>query len=352
MFQLAGSSSLPSLPTPLQALADDTPKACSAQGDARPSAEMPRQKRRHNSSAVVNAVPSFHLNGHSPGKLRSAALLARGRDWFSSKTDQVLQINSVSALTQSWPISPQRRKPQKPLEKEKLARESADMSDLRLSLNLPEDIMSQARSLFERHAETKPGSNGFLADRRLTEAGFAKAWSEMTGQDDEEDARVPLQIVTEAFRHAGASQELEFAQFATWFSSRCFSEDVSLDKESKDLRRIARKHAIHHSEVESYKRMFNKFDKDGSGTIDSREFAELLCTCIKAPASIGLPANRVQNLWQIADQDGDHEISFEEFLDFYTKYLRTESTAFEDFYRCGGLSRQTTTTLGSNAPKW
>jgi len=101
------------------------------------------------------------------------------------------------------------------------------------------------------------------------------------------------------------------------------------------LRRIARKHSVHHSDVERYKSIFNRFDKDGSGTIDCSEFEELLCTCTKSDQSIGLPEARVKNLWQLADLDGSNEIDFEEFLEFYTKYLGTESRGFEDFYRVG-----------------
>lgn len=254
---------------------------------------------------------------HSPGKLRSAAFLARGVDWITTKTDRVLH---------------------NPLATEGLACEETEILELSHALNLPKDIMSQARDLFQRHANLAFNGSCLLKDRRLTEVGFAKIWFEMIGQEDEAEDSAPLEILAEAFRHAGKTRELEFSQFAIWFSSRSFCEDV-LDKESKWLRRIARKHSVHHAEVENYNNMFNRFDKDGNGTIDSTEFQELLCACIKAPASVGLPAARVKNLWKIADEDGDHEINFEEFLRFYTKYLGTDSTGFEDFYRFGGASR-------------
>jgi hypothetical protein len=282
--------------------------------------------------------------------LRSAALLARSVDWISSKTERVFQRNRVEPLRlQKSEESSQLRAPYN-LEIGRLTADEAEMLELRHALNLPEDIMSQARDFFQRHANPAAEGGGSLKDLRLTELGFAKVWFEMTGQEDDAEGRVPPKILSEAFRHAAVLGELEFGQFAAWFSSRCFCEDVSLDKESKQLRRIARKHSIHHAEVESYKQIFNRFDKDGSGTIDCNEFEELLCTCIKAPVSIGLPAARVKNLWQIADEDGDAEINFEEFLAFYTKYLRTDSTGFEDFYRFGGtaLSRQSTSTMASN----
>lgn len=198
--------------------------------------------------------------------------------------------------------------------------------------------MSHALELFRRHADPAKGSASFT-ERRLTEAGFARIWAELTGEEEEE---LPPKVLAEAFRHATQARELYFSQFAVWFSSRCFSEDVSLDKESKHLRSIARKHSMHHTQVEHYKQIFQRFDKDGDGTIDSNEFEELLCTCIKAPSSIGLPAARVKHLWQVADEDANNEIDFEEFLEFYAKYLGVDSHGFEDFYRFGNLPGLTT----------
>lgn len=335
---------MPSLPSPFP-----SPKHEDSNGTCRdwcPKAKKPRHQSGHSVVGAGKRTPmqlSKQLSKHSPGKLRSAALLARGVDWISSKTEKLFQPNRVSPLVTEEAEAPSI------LQKPSGATE-AEMLELRHALNLPEEVMSQAHELFQRH--TKPVASGSFMDRRLTKPGFEDVWCEMTGQEDEAESCVPPKILAEAFRHANGSRSLDFEQFATWFSSRCFCEDVSLDKESKQLRRIARKHAMHHSEVEKYKHIFSKFDQDGSGTIDSKEFEELLCTCIKAPSNIGLPAARVKNLWRIADEDGDHEINFEEFLEFYSKYLRTDSTGFEDFYRFGGsLSRQSTSTLSTNESK-
>jgi Ca2+-binding EF-hand superfamily protein len=206
------------------------------------------------------------------------------------------------------------------------------MCKLRHALNLPKEAMLQASEIFQKYA--KQSSEDF----RLTKNGFARVWAEMTHQDAESESNVPPQVVTQAFKHAGKDETLglNFNQFATWYSSSYFCEDVSVDKDGQNLRRIARKHSMHHSDVERYKQIFKSFDKDGSGTIDAGEFEKLLCKCAKVPTSIGLPPARVKNLWHIADEDGDQEIDFEEFLAFYERYLCTDSTGFEDFYRFGG----------------
>lgn len=204
---------------------------------------------------------------------------------------------------------------------------------------MPREAMSQARDLFLKHANQLSLGSCLLKDRRLTKTGFVKIWFEMTHQDEGTEADVPPQIFLEAFRHASKGQnqglQLDFSQFATWFSSRYFSEDVSLDRPRRKLRSIARKHSIHHCDVETYNQIFASFDKDGSATIDRAEFEKLLYQCTKVPSDIGLPAARMENLWRVADEDGDQEINFEEFLTFYNKYLGTDSTGFEDFYRFG-----------------
>merc|ERR1739848_125757 len=187
---------------------------------------------------------------------------------------------------------------------------------LRHSLNLPKEAMSQACDLFCKHADQASAQKdrGSLKERRLTKHGFAKVWFEITHQEPGPEGDVHPQILAEAFKHAGRGQAegLDFSEFATWFSSCYFYEHVSVDKEGRHMRNLARKHSMHHADVETYKQIFNRFDSDGSGTIDCNEFEKLLCTCTKVPHSIGLPAARVKHLWQIADEDGDQEIGFEE----------------------------------------
>jgi len=142
--------------------------------------------------------------------------------------------------------SQQRRAPHKPVRTEKLTFEEPEISDLRRALNLPDEILLQAQDLFQMHAKPAPMARGLFKDRRLTEAGFAKVWFEMTGQEGEAEDAIALQILAEAFMHAGDSRELDFAQFATWFSSRCFCEDVSQCRHVQHLvgrrprRRLAR----------------------------------------------------------------------------------------------------------------
>lgn len=332
---------LPPLPSPFPSPSHEATK--DAGRHLSPQKRKANHHRRRPSSSAGKGKAAPAQSQH----LRSAAILARGTDWISSKA--AARPSTVGgAPSASWPWNEDRdhvppRSPQKarsnslPQLRKGEGHEEIEVLKLRHALNLPKEAMSQACDLFQRHADQPNMGSGLLKDRCLTKSGFTKVWCEMTHQDPATERDVPPQILS-AFRHARIGQVwgLDFSQFAIWYSSNYFSEDVSLDKDGQKLRSIARKHSMHHADVERYQQIFNTFVRDGSGAIDASEFEKLLCKCTKVPDSIGLPAARVKHLWQIADEDGDHDINFEEFLTFYKRYLCTDSTGFEEFYRFGG----------------
>jgi hypothetical protein len=217
--------------------------------------------------------------------------------------------------------------------------EAAFTLRLRKELNMPMEAMLQARDLFRRHADNAIESNRCLQEGILRKPGFVKVWSEMTHHVAGDEVAAPLEIWKEALRHAGQGtikSGLDFGQFATWFSSRYFCEDVSLDEPRRRLRSVARQFSMHPDDVDTYNQKFTRFDTDGNGTIDRQEFEKLLYQCTKVPEEFGLPAARIEHFWQCADEDGSQQIEFDEFLKFYTTYLGTDSTGFEDFYRPKG----------------
>jgi len=158
----------------------------------------------------------------------SAALLARGADWISGKTDNMAQFVNPNRVAPFTPTSGKRAQsaphllgaemnqlraqvekfPRKvaevdhfplkvsdvedvPLKSSAAAhkREGAalenEIAELRRSLNLPKDAMSQAVELFQKHADKPDKESSLLKNRWLTKIGFAKVWFEMTGQEDE-----------------------------------------------------------------------------------------------------------------------------------------------------------------------
>jgi len=310
-----------------------------------------------------NSLPALRKNSTAPAGLGRATLeaaFARGCESrpssrkpssrastapAGSELSTAQLVEAVIAGSLSGESKPQgvdvagQRKPSTALAgKSRKASQDVDVFKLRKELNMPREAMIQACALFQRHADQANTRSGLLKDRRLTEIGFSKLWWEMTHQDEGKEDDVPEKILQEAFRHAsnGAAQGLEFSQFAIWFSSRYFCEDVILDRPRRKLRSIAREHKMNHDSVETYEKIFTSFDTDGSGTIDPSEFEELLYQSSKVPSDIGLPALRIKDLWNVADKDNNKEISFQEFLSFHSKYLGNDSTGFEDFYQFGG----------------
>mmetsp|Transcript_42052 Transcript_42052/g.118912 ORF Transcript_42052/g.118912 Transcript_42052/m.118912 type:complete len:401 (-) Transcript_42052:347-1549(-) len=213
--------------------------------------------------------------------------------------------------------------------------EEQQVSSLAAMLNLPLERASSAYRLFKDHADS-PGEGASLVDEsRLTKTQFGKLACAMTGCHSEDD--LPAGIVDDAFKSADkdGGGEIDFSEFAIWFTANSFSERLTLDAGQRALRKLARTYSMSYAQVDQYKQHFDKFDLDRSGMIESDEFQNLLCKCAKIPAS-GLAHSRVQQLWRAADADGSGEVDFEEFLVFYRKYFDVaagEGAGFENFYR-------------------
>lgn len=71
---------------------------------------------------------------------------------------------------------------------------------------------------------------------------------------------------------------------------------------------------IPEDEIEDYRLAFNMFDKDGSGTISSKEFLKLL-------KNLGqnVTKDEAQKIMNDLDQDGSGEIDFDEFISYIKK---------------------------------
>ncbi len=81
---------------------------------------------------------------------------------------------------------------------------------------------------------------------------------------------------------------------------------------------------IPESEIEEYKDAFNLFDKDGSGSIDHKEFFKVL-------KNLGqnVTKEEVDNIIKDLDQDNSGEISFDEFIT-YMKRVKVQQEQEED----------------------
>lgn len=77
-------------------------------------------------------------------------------------------------------------------------------------------------------------------------------------------------------------------------------------------------------QIEEYREAFSLFDKDNSGSISPSELATVM-------KSLGLSPNETEitDLMNEIDQDGNHEIDFEEFLTLMARQADTRDSAQE-----------------------
>merc|ERR1711924_515520 len=86
---------------------------------------------------------------------------------------------------------------------------------------------------------------------------------------------------------------IAFSQFAVWFSSIGFSENLTLSSEEQRLRHLCRKHDMSFVDVDKYKSYFDRFDFDGDGQINEAEFATIVMKCAKVPPQVQIPPARM-----------------------------------------------------------
>jgi len=135
-----------------------------------------------------------------------------------------------------------------------------------------------------------------------------------------------------AMMDADGSGEVDFQEFLRWYSSRCFSESLLLSDTEREIRSMAKSYGLDVQTVDKVKEYFDAADTDGSGHIQYPEFCEVLPKLLKIPAGMELPENRYKYFWREADLNHDHNMVFQEFLQWWLKHVTME-TDFQDFSR-------------------
>jgi hypothetical protein len=181
---------------------------------------------------------------------------------------------------------------------------------LRRETMIPLEGMETAMKLFREHA-TVPADGVLFTDGFLTKANLAGIMKQLAGSEKAFSSLAGNDI--DGFN--------SFREFVIWFSCHSFDEPVILDASELEVRKLSRELNMPASEIETFKRHFDSFDADGSGTIDRQEFYEMMLKCLKVPRHIGLPAGRLHQLWVAADTDGSGLINFAEFAVFFSKYF-------------------------------
>jgi len=223
------------------------------------------------------------------------------------------------------------------------------LQELAVTNRIPAVFIAQAFEIFEelavpvrrrghrwKKANRETKEYDVLTEGRLERsAGFEKLLCTLTHAED--PSTLPEGFIDSAFRSADAdgNESLDFLEFAQWYMRHGFSEAVLLTTEQREIRQIARRYKLPIVCVEEYKKSFDAFDEDGSGSIEFDEFQKLLYKLIKVPPHLDLPVNRVRQFWAETDIDGGGAVGFEEFLLFYTRYFMNAEGRhpLEEFYR-------------------
>ena len=77
-------------------------------------------------------------------------------------------------------------------------------------------------------------------------------------------------------------------------------------------------------QIEEYREAFNLFDKDNNGSISASELATVMKSLGLSPSE-----TEITDLMNEIDQDGNHEIDFEEFLTLMARQTDTRDSAQE-----------------------
>lgn len=133
---------------------------------------------------------------------------------------------------------------------------------------------------------------------------------------------LPEHLMLRQWAHADTdgSGTLNFKEFLLWSLNTAYSEEMMVtDPLERQLRAVARNLRVPITDVERVKAIFDKFDLDGSDSIDEDEFNKALFILMEVTNPSELPENKLKRYWRDADVSGNGEINFEEFLLWYLR---------------------------------
>jgi len=200
-------------------------------------------------------------------------------------------------------------------------------------LNCPLDITKDAQSLFDRYAK-HDGNHGYLNYENF--GAIVGQIMKSTKQElSEEDMATKIEV---SWREADRNYngQVDFDEFAIWYSSWGFQQEVLLSPNKIRTRDFARKFDLNVADVDSVLSKFQLFDEDGSGAIEFQEFEKMMYKLMKIPRGQELPPKRLKHFWKEIDIDGSGTVCFDEFLQWYCKYFdvkgNSDVSPIEQFY--------------------
>lgn len=199
-----------------------------------------------------------------------------------------------------------------------------DAYTLAAKFNLPAGQVTNSWKMFKRYDAKERGilcgPDFQLLIRAILRERYPKA------------ADVPREL----FRRVdGVSDEFDFLDLLAWVTEHAFSELWLLTPQERYVREVARAWGVPLPDVEDIKRHFDRFDVDGSGSIEYSEFCELLRILLKLQDDEQLPESRTLAFWRQLDDDCSGEVEFQEFIPWYLNhfYGDNDQSPIQEFYR-------------------
>lgn len=215
-------------------------------------------------------------------------------------------------------------KDEKPQDRELTTFEAHDIA---AKFNLPPGQVTQAWKLFKRYD---------VQQRGLVSRHDFQLLMRNTLREHYPNAR---DVPRELFRRTTLNEkDVTFTEFLVWITETSFSEYTLLTPQQRQIRSIARVYETPVPEVEAIKKQFDRFDTDGSGMIDYREFADLVSVLLGVTDPNAMPESRLKAFWRELDEDCSGTVDFSEFIPWYLGYFHStgddpSETPLEHFYR-------------------
>eukprot|EP00928_Gymnodinium_smaydae_P080325 TRINITY_DN64047_c0_g1_i1.p1 TRINITY_DN64047_c0_g1~~TRINITY_DN64047_c0_g1_i1.p1 ORF type:complete len:518 (-),score=77.78 TRINITY_DN64047_c0_g1_i1:259-1812(-) len=202
-------------------------------------------------------------------------------------------------------------------------KETCSIRSLASELGMEVNDIKKAIDVFMEYAKTDVAH---MMSHNMTRSQFEDVLCFMTGEQKVEDIG-PL-FVEGCFKTADrdGNGSIDIQEFCLWYAAHHFTVALSVPKETREIRALARNLGISNVDIDRYKEAFDKFDVDHSGCIDFEEFCRALNRLLRIPKGMELPLERCKSLWMKADKDGSGEIDFEEFIEFYSLYFEDMDT--------------------------
>lgn len=205
--------------------------------------------------------------------------------------------------------------------------------ELAFRVGLPQQVAKEAAHLFKRFAEFPNGGNifdGRLPISRLTDVLVALC-------DVSDASELDKKFAERASRAADRDSRgfMGVEEFAIWYSSFCFAEEVSVEPQVRQTRELARFMGLEIWAIEKFRVAFDKYDADGSGEIEFDEFSDMVQELLKIPSGHELPYDRLMTMWRTADMNQKGFLDFREFCFFYVRMASMDEGCdpIRDYYR-------------------